>query len=61
MNVKTLACVDGSLMVCIWSVEQLEWGCEGFGMLLKLAAPLLLFSPGVLDTANNASYGNTSD
>ena len=30
-------------------------------MLLKFAAPLLLFLSSALDTANNASYENTSD
>ena len=30
-------------------------------MLLKFAAPLLLFLSGALDAANNASYENTSD
>ena len=30
-------------------------------MLLKFAAPLLLFSSSALQTANNASYENTSD
>ena len=30
-------------------------------MLLKFAGPLLLFLSGALDTANNASYENTSD
>ena len=30
-------------------------------MLLKFAAPLLLFLSGALDTANDASYENTSD
>ena len=30
-------------------------------MLLKFAAPLLLFLSSAFDTANNASYENTSD
>ena len=30
-------------------------------MLLKFSAPLLLFLSGALDTANDASYENTSD
>ena len=30
-------------------------------MLLKFAAPLLLFLSSALDAANNASYENTSD
>ena len=30
-------------------------------MLLKFAAPLLLFLSSALDTANDASYENTSD
>ena len=32
---------------------------RGFGMLLKFAAPLLLFLSNALDAANNASYENT--
>ena len=47
MDVKTLASVDNSL--------------KRFGMLLKFAAPLLLFLSSALDAANNASYENTSD
>ena len=64
MDVETLACVDSSLMVSIRSVERLEQkrqGREGPGMLLKFAAPLLLFSSSALQTANNASYENTND
>ena len=64
MDVKKLACVDSSVIACIWSVERLDEkrrGREGFGMLLKFAAPLLLFLSGALDTANDASYENTSD
>ena len=64
MDVDTLACVDSSLMVSIRSVERLEYkrrGREEPGMLLKFAAPLLLFSSSTLQTANNASYENTND
>ena len=64
MDVKKLACVDSSVIACIWSVERLDEkrrGREGFGMLLKFAAPLLLFLSSALDTANDASYENASD
>ena len=64
MDVKTLACVDSSLMVCIWSDERLELkrrGREKFGMLPKFAATLLLFLSRALDTVNNTIYENMSD
>ena len=64
MDVKKIACVASSVMVYIWSAERLEYkrrSRERFWKLHKFAAPLLLFSSSVLDTANKASYENTGD
>ena len=55
MDVKKIACVASSVM------EFKRRSREGFWKLHKFAAPLLLFSSSVLDTANKASYENTGD